>query len=177
MGVLSRVLLLGLVACSSSDKNSLDPNPTPPTQISRSMTTMTTPTTDAPHSAVPIKFTRVAATKINEIRSAEQVVDLALRLEVRTIRDAPGFEYNLYFDAGHKPGDREFVANGIKVVLDPSSLASLVGTEVDFIEGPKGAGFKFKNPNVAGVDDRIPDSPPTFGVPDGRGDKSRGRAE
>lgn len=164
MDILPRVLLIGLVACSCRDKNALDPKPTPANQMA---TSMTTPTSDAPHAKAPIRFTHLAATKINEIRAAEQIADdLALRLEVRTVPNAPGFEYDLYFDDRRKPGDRELDANGIKVVLDPSSLASLVGTEVDFIVGPNGAGFKFKNPNVSGGDDGVPDGPPTYGVLD-----------
>lgn len=159
MGVLPRVLLIGLVACSCRDKNALDPKLT----LANQAPSMTTPTTDAPHPAAPIRFTHLAATKINEIRAAENTGDTALRLEVRTAPDDPGFEYNLYFDDRHRPGDRELDANGIKVVLDPYSLAFLVGTEVDFIEGPNGAGFKFKNPNVAGDDDGVPDRPPTYG--------------
>ena len=121
--------------------------------------------TDAPNPATPIRFTHQAATKINEIRAAENITaGRALRLEVRTVPDAHGFEYNLYFDDRRKPGDRELDANGIKIVLDPASLASLVGTEVDFIVGPKGAGFKFKNPNVSGGDDGVQEGPPTYGV-------------
>src|SRR5262245_49383344 len=148
MDVLPRVLLIGLVACSCRDKHALDPKRTPANQAA---TSMTTPTSDAPRAQAPIRFTHLAATKINEIRAAEKLPDdLALRLEVRTVPSAPGFEYNLYFDDRRKPGDREFDANGIKVVLDSSSLASLIGTEVDFVEGAMGAGFKFKNPNVSG---------------------------
>jgi iron-sulfur cluster assembly accessory protein len=163
MDFLLCVLLIGLVACSSRDKTALDPKPTPANQKA---TSMTTPASDAPHAQAPIRFTHLAAMKIHEIRAAEHIADdLALRLEVRAISDAPGYEYNLYFDDRRKPGDRELDAGGIKVVLDPSSLASLVGTEVDFIEGPKGAGFKFKNPNVPG-DDGVPDGPPTYGALD-----------
>jgi iron-sulfur cluster assembly accessory protein len=162
MGVLPRVLLIGLVACSCRDKNVLDPKPTTANQTA---TSMTTPTSEAPHAQAPIRFTHLAATKINEIRAAEKIADdLALRVEVRTVPSAPGFEYNLYFDDRRKPGDQELDANGIKVVLDPSSLASVAGTEVDFIEGSEGAGFKFKNPNVSGRDDGVPDGPPTYGV-------------
>ena len=162
MGVLPRVLLIGVVACSCRDKDALDPKLTP---ANRMATSMTAPPGDAPHAQTPIRFTPLAATKIHEVGAAEHVSDLALRLEVRTVPRAPGFEYNLYFDDRRKPGDREFDAGGIKVVLDPPSLAFLVGTEVDFIDGPKGAGFKFKNPNVPGGDG-VPDGPPTYGALD-----------
>ena len=36
----------------------------------------------------------------------------------------------------------------MKVVVDEMSLMYLVGTEIDYVEGLQGAGFKFKNPNV-----------------------------
>ena len=76
------------------------------------------------------------------------------------MRNAPGFVYDLYFDDQRKPGDRELDASGIKIVVDPSSLASLVETEVDFIEGAQGAGFKFNNLNVSRGDAGAPDGPP-----------------
>jgi iron-sulfur cluster insertion protein len=34
------------------------------------------------------------------------------------------------------------------VVVDEMSLMYLVGTEIDYVEGLSGAGFKFNNPNV-----------------------------
>ena len=47
------------------------------------------------------------------------------------------------------PGEvKEFEVNGVSVVVDEMSLMYLVGTEVDYVEGLQGAGFKFNNPNV-----------------------------
>ena len=37
---------------------------------------------------------------------------------------------------------------GVRVVVDEMSLMYLVGTEIDYVEGLQGAGFKFNNPNV-----------------------------
>ncbi len=161
------MLLVGLMACSRADRNAVENKPMHADLTAPSMNTPKPPTTDALLPTNPIRFTHLAATKIIEIRAEEQIADdRALRLEVRTITHAPGFEYNLYFDERRKPGDREFDTNGIKVVLDPMSHASLVGTEVDFFVGPQGAGFKFNNPNVSGGDDGAPEGPPTFGVLD-----------
>ena len=39
-------------------------------------------------------------------------------------------------------------SQGVKVVVDEMSLMYLVGTEIDYVEGLQGAGFKFNNPNV-----------------------------
>ena len=37
---------------------------------------------------------------------------------------------------------------GVKLICDEMSLMYLVGTEIDYVEGLHGAGFKFNNPNV-----------------------------
>ena len=39
-------------------------------------------------------------------------------------------------------------SDGVKIVVDQMSLQYLMGTEVDYVEGLQGAGFKFGNPNV-----------------------------
>ncbi len=44
--------------------------------------------------------------------------------------------------------DRQFEVQGVKCVVDEMSLMYLVGTEIDYVEGLQGAGFKFNNPNV-----------------------------
>ncbi len=36
----------------------------------------------------------------------------------------------------------------MRLVVDQMSLQYLRGTEVDYVEGLQGAGFKFQNPNV-----------------------------
>ena len=44
--------------------------------------------------------------------------------------------------------DRACEIAGVKVIVDEMSLMYLVGTEIDYVEGLQGAGFKFNNPNV-----------------------------
>ena len=39
-------------------------------------------------------------------------------------------------------------SHGVKLVVDQMSLMYLMGTQVDYVEGLQGAGFKFGNPNV-----------------------------
>ena len=45
---------------------------------------------------------------------------------------------------------QESLADGVKVVIDPKAMMYLLGTEMDFVEDPLGAAFKFTNPNEAG---------------------------
>ena len=94
-----------------------------------------------------IHITPVAAAKVNEIREAEGIEPhLALRLRV-VGGGCAGFSYDLYFDEIAEV-DRPCEINGVKVVVDEMSLMYLVGTEIDYVEGLQGAGFKFNNPNV-----------------------------
>jgi iron-sulfur cluster insertion protein len=94
-----------------------------------------------------VALTALAAAKVNEIRSAEGIEDnMALRLRV-VGGGCAGFSYDLYFDEPTEV-DRQVMISGVKVVVDEMSLMYLVGTEIDYVEGLQGAGFKFNNPNV-----------------------------
>ena len=95
-----------------------------------------------------IRITTLAASKVNEIREAEAIEpEMALRLRV-VGGGCAGFSYDLYFDAPQEGIDREMQVNGVRVVVDDMSLMYLLGTEIDYVEGLQGAGFKFQNPNV-----------------------------
>src|SRR5689334_6873902 len=94
-----------------------------------------------------VRITPIAAAKVNEIRQAEAIEGgLALRLRV-VGGGCAGFSYDLYFDEPAEV-DRQFPINGVDVVVDEMSLMYLAGTEIDYVEGLQGAGFKFNNPNV-----------------------------
>jgi iron-sulfur cluster insertion protein len=117
------------------------------------LATATTNTFDAPPPASlegpesMVLITPVAASKINEIRETEAIeANMALRLRV-VGGGCAGFSYDLYFDEPAEV-DRQIEIQGVKVVVDEMSLMYLVGTEVDYVEGLQGAGFKFNNPNV-----------------------------
>jgi iron-sulfur cluster insertion protein len=94
-----------------------------------------------------LRITPGAATKVNEIRSAEGIENsMALRLRV-VGGGCAGFSYDLYFDEPAEV-DRQFEVAGVRCIVDEMSLMYLVGTEIDYVEGLQGAGFKFQNPNV-----------------------------
>jgi len=95
-----------------------------------------------------VGLTRLAAEKVLEIREAEGIeAEMALRLRV-VGGGCSGFAYDLYFDTRNEM-DRELECHGVRMVVDQMSLMYLVGTEIDYIEGLSGAGFKFQNPNVS----------------------------
>ena len=86
--------------------------------------------------------------KIRRMRQRRENIEdtYALRLKVQG-GGCSGFSYDLYFDQVQET-DRGFDVKGVKLVCDEMSLMYLVGTEIDYVEGLHGAGFKFNNPNV-----------------------------
>ena len=58
-----------------------------------------------------------------------------------------GFQYGMSLDLP-KADDKEIVSEGVAVLLDPTSLAYLQGSSVDFDDGLHGKGFEIKNPNA-----------------------------
>src|SRR3954467_1753243 len=103
------------------------------------------PETEAP--ASPVNLTAMAASKVKEIRTEESIEETyALRLKVQG-GGCSGFSYDLFFDQA-QDGDKAFDVKGVKLICDQMSLMYLMGTEIDYVEGLHGAGFKFNNPNV-----------------------------
>ncbi len=106
-----------------------------------------TTTVDAGEESPIIALSEKAAEKVKEIRAEENIEEsYALRLKVQG-GGCSGFSYDLYFDQPQE-SDRPFEVRGVKLIVDQMSLMYLAGTEVDYVEGLHGAGFKFQNPNV-----------------------------
>ena len=71
---------------------------------------------------------------------------VGLRLGVRTT-GCSGLAYKLEFADDIASEDHTFESNGVRVLIDPKSLAYLDGTELDFVREGLNEGFKFNNPN------------------------------
>ena len=72
---------------------------------------------------------------------------VGLRLGVRTT-GCSGLAYQLENVDEILPEDTMFESLGVKVYVDPKSLAYLDGTELDYVREGLNEGFKFQNPNV-----------------------------
>lgn len=72
---------------------------------------------------------------------------IGLRLGVRTT-GCSGLAYQLEYVDEISPEDTMFESLGVKVYVDPKSLAYLDGTELDYVREGLNEGFKFQNPNV-----------------------------
>jgi iron-sulfur cluster insertion protein len=94
-----------------------------------------------------ISITPFAAEKVREIASQEGLMGQGLRLRV-VGGGCAGFQYDLYFEDKPTDMDESFESNGVAMFIDPLSYQYLDGTEIDYVEGAYGSGFKFGNPNV-----------------------------
>ncbi|HTM44120.1 MAG TPA: iron-sulfur cluster insertion protein ErpA [Polyangiaceae bacterium] len=97
-----------------------------------------------------ISITELAASKVKEISDTEGLVGQGLRLRV-VGGGCAGFQYDLYFEETPTEFDEEFESNGVKLYVDPLSYQYLDGTQIDYVDGAHGSGFKFGNPNVTGT--------------------------
>jgi iron-sulfur cluster assembly protein len=94
---------------------------------------------------MPITLTDRAADHVQRY-IAKRGKGVGLRLGVRTT-GCSGLAYKLEFADDFQEGDHQFESHGVKVLIDPKSLAYLDGTELDFVREGLNEGFKFNNPN------------------------------
>lgn len=96
-----------------------------------------------------ISLTEKAAEKVHAIAKEESLDGQGLRVAVKG-GGCAGFSHDLYFEDKTTEEDEIFESRGVKIYVDPMSCMYLEGTEIDYVEGTHGAGFKFSNPNVKG---------------------------
>src|SRR3954452_8797538 len=109
------------------------------------MATTTTPTIGT--KVTPINMTPTAVAKVKEIMAQQNPVPAGLRVGV-VGGGCSGFSYSMSFENQAGMMDKQYEFDGLKVFVDPTSVAYLQGAVVDYIETLEGAGFKFENPNV-----------------------------
>ena len=71
---------------------------------------------------------------------------VGVRLGVRTT-GCSGLAYQLEYVDALNPEDMVFEGHGVKVLVDPKSLAYIDGTELDFVREGLNEGFRFNNHN------------------------------
>ena len=100
--------------------------------------------TDMP---APLIFTDAAASKVKTLIEEEGNADLKLRVFV-TGGGCSGFQYGFSFDDTRHEDDSVFQRDGVKLLVDATSLDLLAGAEIDFVEDLVGASFQVRNPNA-----------------------------
>ena len=88
-----------------------------------------------------------AAKRIAALKRAEGNDALAMRVTVSG-GGCSGFKYEFGLDGAVNADDRVFERDGIKVVVDTTSLEFLGNAELDFKEDLMGSYFAVTNPNA-----------------------------
>lgn len=94
-----------------------------------------------------IILTEKAAKKALDIAKEQGLEGLPLRIGVKG-GGCSGFQYSMDFNEKKLEIDKVFEFYGLTVRIDPMSYQYLKGTEIDYIDGLYGSGFKFSNPKV-----------------------------
>ena len=90
-------------------------------------------------------MTEAAARHVNRYLT-KRGKGVGVRLGVKTT-GCSGLAYKLEYVDDLNPEDIVFDTHGLKILIDPKSLAYLDGTELDFVREGLNEGLKFNNPN------------------------------
>lgn len=93
-----------------------------------------------------IVLTDKAVSAIRDLASERAQPGQHLRMKVLA-GGCSGYEYGMQFDMPVED-DVSIERDGVRVLVDPSSLERLKGVEIDFDDGLSGKGFEIRNPNA-----------------------------
>ena len=93
-----------------------------------------------------IKLSNNAAKRIKEILSKSNDSPIGVRVGVKS-GGCAGMSYIMEYAKEVKPNEEIIEDKGVKVLIDPSAIIYLLGTEMDYKEEKFSSQFVFKNPN------------------------------
>ena len=96
-----------------------------------------------------MSITEAAAARVRAIMERRDPPALGLRIGVKS-RGCSGLSYSLEYAEEIKPNEEVVEESGIKLLVEPTAVMFLVGTEMDYVEDAIKAGFVFRNPNETG---------------------------
>lgn len=94
-----------------------------------------------------ITITTRAANKYKQILADEGKEGYGIRFAEK-MAGCNGFEYMLDYSEKANENDVTFVSCGIEIHIVKEMVSRLLGSEIDYIDGLSGSGFKISNPNV-----------------------------
>ncbi len=94
-----------------------------------------------------ITITPRAAKKYLQILEDEGKQGWGLRF-AEQMAGCSGFEYALDYSEKASDDDETFESQGLEIHIEKKLVPRLIGSEIDFIDGLQGSGFKISNPNV-----------------------------
>jgi iron-sulfur cluster insertion protein len=105
---------------------------------------MTTPNETLTQS---VQLTTAAGEIVRELRHQQNLDgSYALRVYI-TAQTCSGFQYGMALDNNARPTDSTFECDGIRLIIDETSMQYLGGATIDYIDDTRGKGFLVENPN------------------------------
>ncbi len=96
-----------------------------------------------------ITLTKRAADKYRHILKEDGKEGWGLRFGDKAA-GCSGFEYVLDYSEAANGDDQIFLSEGVEIHVNKADVSRLLGSEIDYVDGLNGAGFKISNPNVKG---------------------------
>lgn len=108
---------------------------------------ITSQETSSPGNECPVRMTEKAIEAVRSTLAEEKLEGHGLRIAVQG-GGCSGLQYALDFANEERMGDSVWELGGLKIYIDMASSQFLAGTEIDYVSGLNGTGFKFNNPNA-----------------------------
>ena len=94
-----------------------------------------------------ITVTPAAVEMIRSLLEQREIPNHALRVFV-TGGGCSGMQYGMAFEEKAGDFDRQVEVDGVRLIIDPTSLMYLEGATIDFVDSLMGGGFRIDNPNA-----------------------------
>ena len=93
-----------------------------------------------------MRLTDAAADRLRQLASASGKADGGVRIGIKK-GGCAGMEYTMEYAETPGPHDEVVEDKGVKLLIDPTAVMFLLGTEMDYEVGEMSSGFVFNNPN------------------------------
>ncbi|MCY3946378.1 MAG: iron-sulfur cluster insertion protein ErpA [Anaerolineaceae bacterium] len=94
-----------------------------------------------------LSVTPNAVTVIRNLLTERSIPNHALRVFVSG-GGCSGMQYGMAFEENARDFDRVVEVEGVRLLVDPTSLMYLQGATIDYIDSLMGGGFRIDNPNA-----------------------------
>ncbi len=93
-----------------------------------------------------MRLTEAAAVRLKALAAASGKDTAGVRIGVKN-GGCAGMEYTMTYAEERGPHDELIEDKGVKLLIDPSAVLFLLGTEMDYRTDKMRSGFVFNNPN------------------------------
>jgi iron-sulfur cluster assembly protein len=94
-----------------------------------------------------LSVTPAAVQIIHNLLEQRQIPNHALRVFVSG-GGCSGMQYGMAFEESPREFDKVISIDGVRLVIDPTSLLYLQGAVIDYVDSLMGGGFRIDNPNA-----------------------------